>query len=71
MTHDDPKLSAMRARVATVIVAVWVGSLVLRGFGVWDPDPVAGATVNGLMGILAGYLYGPAVLRRGNKDGGS
>ena len=60
-------LERLRILVAWIIVAIWVGLVVVQTIDQSRPVP---ASVHALMMVVAGFLFGPSILGRG-RGGGS
>jgi hypothetical protein len=58
-------MTRFRLIVASVILAVWVATLILDAVSSTYAIP---PTVHGLMVMVAGYLFGPAIAGRRKDD---
>lgn len=61
-------LDRLRITVAWVIVAIWVGLVVVQTI---DPGRPVPGSVHALMMLVAGFLFGPSIVGRGRNGGGS
>ena len=63
-----PELRGFRLFFASVVLGAFLATFVLSAIGHAPHNEATDYTIQGLMVILAGYLFGPAIAGRGRRD---